>query len=301
MNYDFSLNDANIEKFVSYYQQFKENNTDPRILHSFKGPDFKIIIYNSKKVLFQGKSGYEEYLKWGTFLGYDIKKPIDESTYINEYFNKNVIGSDEVGTGDFFGPVVVCAAYVTKSDNDFMEELNIRDSKGLSDAQIITLAPKLIEHFTHHVLVLNPEKFNSLTSEGYNLNKIKAYLHNHAIKKMVQNCPNYNYVILDQFCSPKNYFEYLKTETVFDKIQFHTKGESVHKAVAIASIIARYKFLLEMDKLSENISITLPKGSGAPTDAIGKVIYLKYGEEIFSKIAKINFKNFNKITNKTSK
>ncbi len=301
MNYDFSLNDANIQKFVSYYQQFRESNNDPRILYSFKSPDFKIIIYNSKKVLFQGKSGYEEYKKWGSFLGYDLKKPIDESTYINQYFNKNIIGSDEVGTGDFFGPVVVCAAYVTKSDNDFMEELNIRDSKNLTDAQMRILAPKLIEHFSHHVLVLNPEKFNSLTYDGYNLNKIKAYLHNHAIKKMIENCPNYNFVILDQFCSPKNYFEYLKTETVFQNIQFHTKGESVHKAVAIASIIARYKFLLEMDKLSEKINITLPKGSGAPTDAIGKLIYLKYGEEIFSKIAKINFKNFNKITNKASK
>ncbi|MCK5731884.1 MAG: ribonuclease HIII, partial [Tenericutes bacterium] len=86
----------------------------------------------------------------------------------------------------------------------------------------------------------------------------------------------------------------------FKNIQFHTKAESVHKAVAIASIIARYKFLLEMDQLSEVIKITLPKGAGAPVDAIGKLIYLQQGEEIFKEIAKVNFKNYNRITNKTS-
>ncbi len=164
------------------------------------------------------------------------------------------------------------------------------------DKQIIETVPKLLDTIGHHVLVLQPEKFNTLTKEGYNMNKLKAYLHNHAIKKMVNQYPNYDYVILDEFCSPKNYFEYLKTEKAFTSIQFHTKAESVHKAVAVASMIARYKFLLEMDKLSESIHITLPKGSGAPADAVGKVIYLKHGIEIFNSIAKTSFKNLDKIT-----
>ncbi|MCK4551995.1 MAG: ribonuclease HIII [Tenericutes bacterium] len=301
MNYNFQIEKSQLDKFVLYYQAFKENVDDSRILYSFKNQDFKIIIYNSLKVMFQGVNGYVEYKKWANVLDIDIVQPIDKSTYTNQYMNKRIIGSDEVGTGDFFGPVVVCAAYITPNDLKRLDELNIRDSKNLTDKQIMEIGPTLVDNVNHHILVTNPEKFNLLTKQGFNMNKIKAYLHNHAIKKMVEGHKNYDYVILDEFCSPKNYFEYLKTENPFKNIQFHTKAESVHKAVAIASIIARYKFLLEMDKISEKIKINLPKGAGAPVDAIGKLIYLQQGEEIFSEIAKINFKNYNRITNKTSK
>lgn len=297
MNYNFQLTEHILEKFVSYYRNYIEDNTDPRILYSFKSPDFKIIVYNSKKVMFQGTGGYEEYVKWAELLGLDIETKPTETSYSNpQYSRKKIIGSDEVGTGDFFGPIVVCAAYLTPKDDELLESYHIRDSKTLTDKQIIETVPKLIDKISHHILVLQPEKYNALTSEGYNMNKLKAYLHNHAIKKLVQQHPNFDYVILDEFCSPKNYFEYLKTEKPFTNIQFHTKGESVHKAVAVASMIARYKFLLEMDRLSEQIHITLPKGSGAPADAVGKVIFLKYGREIFYTIAKTNFKNLDKIT-----
>ncbi len=297
MNYNFQLDKSMLEKFVLYYKSFREENSDSRILYSFKNDDFKIIIYNSYKVMFQGKNGFIEYKKWAELLGLDIVEPIDETLYVNQYVNKKIIGSDEVGTGDFFGPVVVCAAYVTPNDLKQLEELNIRDSKNINDNQIIQMGKVLIEKVSHHILVLHPEKYNSLVYEGYNLNKIKAYLHNHAIKKVVNEHQNYDFVILDEFCSPKNYFEYLKDEEIFRNIQFHTKAETIHKAVAIASIIARYKFLMLMDELSKKIEITLPKGSGAPADAIGKVVYLKYGEEIFDSISKKNFKNFNRITN----
>ncbi len=295
MNYNLQLDKNLTNKFVSYYNTYLEENKDSRILFSFKSEDFKIIIYNSYKVMFQGLNGYKEYEKWAQHLGVDLIKPVDESKYNNQYSNKRIIGSDEVGTGDFFGPIVVCAAYITPKDLEKVKDLNIQDSKNLTDKHIFNLGKELIELISYHVLVLNNEKYNELTYKGYNMNKIKAYLHNHAIKKLVDKHKNFDYVILDQFCEPKKYFEYLKDETPFKNIQFHTKAESVHKAVAIASIIARYKFLLEMEKLSKKINITLPFGASASVDAIGKLIYLKYGNEIFDKIAKKNFKNMERI------
>jgi ribonuclease HIII len=296
MNYDFVIDQGNIEKMVSYYHNYMEDINDSRILYSFKSADFKITIYNTKKVVFQGKNNFEEYEKWAKIFGFEVEKPTDFSVYLNDYINQRIIGSDEVGTGDFFGPVVVCAAYVTPKDKEIMSELKIRDSKTLSDEQIKIIAKKLIQTISYHVLVLPNEKYNSLTADGYNMNKIKAYLHNHAIKKMVTKHPDYQNIIIDEFCSPENYYKYLDGEKPIKNTKFHTKGESVHPAVAVASIIARYKFLLEMDKLSEKIKITLPKGAGAPVDAVGRVIYLKHGLEIFNTIAKTHFKNLEKIT-----
>ena len=35
---------------------------------------------------------------------------------ISVYYFINSIGSDEVGTGDYFGPIIVCASYVNRKD-----------------------------------------------------------------------------------------------------------------------------------------------------------------------------------------
>ncbi len=122
MNYNFELTDAFFNKFVSYYHNFIEENTDSRILYSFKSPNFKIIIYNSKKVMFQGSNGYGEYKKWAELMGLDIiNKPAVLSETFPQYDHKKIIGSDEVGTGDFFGPMVICAAFVGPKEESILE------------------------------------------------------------------------------------------------------------------------------------------------------------------------------------
>ena len=35
-------------------------------------------------------------------------------------FNMSTIGSDEVGTGDYFGPIVVTATFVSKDNIEFL-------------------------------------------------------------------------------------------------------------------------------------------------------------------------------------
>lgn len=295
MKTDFIIDDHHLEQLVTYYRPYREENDDARILHTFKSDDFRITVYNTKKVVFQGTKGYEEYVKWAKLLGKEIVPPDIVQNYDNDYAKERIIGSDEVGTGDFFGPIVVCAAYVRPSDIPLLDALDVRDSKTMSDDAIIALGEQLIKDIPYHVLVLSPEKYNQLTSEGYNMNKIKAYLHDYAIKKMVERHSDVQRVIVDQFSSPDNYFKYLANSHPFKKITFHTKAESIHRSVACASIIARYKFLMEMDKLSKLIDIRLPKGAGPPVDAIAKVIYLKQGKDVFPKIAKMNFKNSERI------
>ena len=77
-----------------------------------------------------------------------------------------------------------------------------------------------------------------------------------------------------------------------------TKGETKCLSVACASIISRYIFLEEMNKLSKNLKIELPKGASLTVDEIGKQIVQQYGIEKLNDIAKINFKNTDKIKEK---
>ena len=74
-----------------------------------------------------------------------------------------------------------------------------------------------------------------------------------------------------------------------------TKAEDKNLAVAAGSIISRYIFLKEFDKLSDNLHIPLPKGAGKDVDTIGEEVVEKYGEEKLQEIAKLNFKNTERI------
>lgn len=129
------------------------------------------------------------------------------------------------------------------------------------------------------------------------MNKIKAILHNKVLLGLMKK-DNYNYdkVVVDQFCYPRNYFSYLKeSSNVFRKIDFTTKAEDKCLSVACGSLISRYVFIKEMDKISKMLGKNVPKGAGVQADEFGREIVKKHGKDILRKIAKLNFKNTGKI------
>ena len=108
--------------------------------------------------------------------------------------------------------------------------------------------------------------------------------------------PNIDYIVVDEFARENRYYEYLNgIPSIQRNITFMTKAEDKNLAVAAASIISRYIFLKEFDKLSDSIHIPLPKGAGRDVDKIGEEIVEKYGEEKLQEIAKVNFKNTDRI------
>ncbi len=240
----------------------------------------RINAFTSGKVLLQGEEINQELVAIKTYL--KIK-------------NYAAIGSDEVGTGDVFGPIVVCSCYVSLEDIEFLESLNVRDSKGMTNKTIIKLGPMIANRLNHSITILTPSKYNSLVKEGMNLNKIKALLHNHMIIKTTSKVNEQVPVILDQFCLPTHYYNYLKDEKlVYRDIEFHTKAETIHLSVAAASIIARYAFLVKMHEFSKMLNISLKLGAAKEVDEQVKQIYDAHGFEMLDKIAKTNFKNVTK-------
>ena len=103
-------------------------------------------------------------------------------------------------------------------------------------------------------------------------------------------------IVVDQFEPSKSYFNHIKKspKQVTD-ILFLTKAEDQCLSVACSSLISRYIFLKEMDKLSQKLGITLPKGANPKVDEIAKSLVEKYGQDKLKEIAKLNFKNTEKI------
>jgi ribonuclease HIII len=279
-HYTISVNDVELEKLNKVYQFHQIEDDNPYLLFHAEHNGTDILAYKTGKVLLQGREVTHELVT--------IKKHLNREDYA-------AIGSDEVGTGDVFGPIVVCALYASANDIAFLESLNVRDSKNMNDKAIIAIAPKIAKKLIHSLLILTPQKYNKLVSDGYNLNKIKALLHNQAIIKTTSKLNEAVPVILDQFCTPQLYFNYIKEETlIYRDIDFHIKAESVHLSVAAASIIARYAFLVKMNEYSDKIGVPLLKGASKDVDEQIKLIAETKGKSKLELIAKMNYKNITK-------
>ena len=279
-HYTLTLNSAQLAQLEKIYLNHKLDNNNEFVLFAAMHNDNKVIAYKSGKVVFQGE---------------DIINEITSIKASLKIYDYEAIGADEVGTGDVFGPVVVCSVYTSLDDLRYLENMGVRDSKTMNDAKIKEVGPKLASKLTYSLIILDPIKYNEITKKGYNLNKIKALLHNSSIIKTTAKINRRIPVILDQFCKPDLYFSYLKDEKFkYSEIEFHTKAESFHLSVAAASIIARYAFLAKLHELGKEISVKLIKGAGVNVDEqISSLLSKKID---LNKIAKMNFKNITKLT-----
>lgn len=212
----------------------------------------------------------------------------------NDYYYPS-IGSDEVGTGDFFGPITVCAAYLSKDNLTFVKGLGINDSKKLTDERILVIGEQLKDRIQYSLLTLHNEKYNDLVQRGFNMNKLKAYLHNKAIINLLAKINGTPEVIIDQFAEEKLYFRYLSDESkVYRNVTLTTKAESKYASVAIGSIIARYAFLKHFDNLSKESGYHLLKGASAEVDKVAARIIKDKGVPYLHSYAKLNFKTLDK-------
>lgn len=295
------------EKMVEYFEDKKRDKTPDYAIFQAKEADTVITLYNSGKAVFQGVSADIDANMWKEMEKHlnpskkiDIKNSDDKKKekiiekIDPKIYNSSSIGSDEVGTGDYFGPIVVAASYVDKTNIPFLEELGVRDSKKLTDEKILEIVPKIIKKIPYECIILSNKEYNSKYDSNMNMNKIKAILHNKVLLKMTSKYKS-DYVVVDQFAKPYVYFNYLKETNYYKNITFMTKAEDKCLSVACASLISRYIFLKEFDKLGESIDMFLLKGASDKVDLLGVEIIKKYGFDKLSEIAKLNFKNTEKI------
>ncbi len=295
-NVVLKVSETTRKKMIKYYEDKKREKKIPYTVFQAQDLDTVITMYESGKVMFQGSNADIDANMWREIDGKSKSNKENEKNY-EKYYYSSSIGSDEVGTGDYFGPIVVTSTYVSKDDITFVESLGIKDSKKIDDSKILNIAPKLITRIKYKSLIMSNIEYNEKYRNDYNINKIKAIMHNRVLWQMVnEEKVKYDYIIVDEFARENRYYEYLKGNPNIQKnITFMTKAEDKNLAVACASVISRYIFLKEFDKISDTLHIPLPKGAGKEVDIIGKEIIQKFGKEKLKDIAKLNFKNTERI------
>ncbi|AHN22829.1 ribonuclease HIII [Lysinibacillus sphaericus] len=290
------------KEVMSYYANYYVERKAPGVVFAAKLPDTAITMYKSGKCMFQGGGAEREAARWGTSGASATQKAstvgAKGDTLPEGFAAMSVLGSDETGTGDYFGPITVAAVYVPSSKIELINELGVKDSKMLTDDYMRKIAPDLRAACIHSVLVLRNEKYNALQAKGYSQGKMKAMMHNkalgHTLAKMAPEKPAH--ILIDQFAERGVYYNYLKNEReiVRDGVLFSTKAEQLHVAVATASILARAAFLKEMDRLSELAGVALQKGASSKVDALAARIWRGQGEEFLRSITKWHFANTEK-------
>ncbi len=293
MNIVIKVNEETKQKMIEYYKDKVRDKKIPYAIFQAQEEDTVITLYESGKAMFQGTSADVDAALWGTVLDNTKEKKEEQKKKDEKYHNCSSVGSDEVGTGDYFGPIVVTAAYVKKEDVERLEKLGVGDSKKITDEKIKKITPELIKIVKYRSMILTNQEYNEKYTKDINMNKIKAILHNKVLYQlMTEEKPEVDYIVVDEFARENRYYEYLNgVPNIQRGITFMTKAEDKNLAVASASIISRYIFLKEFDKLCDSIHIPLPKGAGRDVDEIGEEVVEKYGEEKLKEIAKVNFKN----------
>lgn len=216
-----------------------------------------------------------------------------------------LVGCDESGKGDYFGPLVTAAVYIgSLKEEQFLWQVGVRDCKALSNERVLELAVQIkrLGQTNYCITTLHPSLYNSQYEQIMNLNVLLARAHASTIESLLENkfgknafhafnkdLPASITVLVDQFASDENVLRenMLSMGNMTNLVQ-RTKAES-NIAVAAASILARAEFLTQLRQLSENHNISFPAGSTNVVDA-ARCFVEQEGMDQLGNVAKIHFK-----------
>lgn len=200
----------------------------------------------------------------------------------------NRIGIDESGKGDYFGPLVIAAVFVTPASEQDLALMQVRDSKKIADGRILEMAPDIRLLCPHSIVAIGPQRYNELYAKIKNLNRLLAWGHARALENLLQQV-DCELAIADQFGDERLILTALQEKGKQIRLVQRTKAES-DLAVAAASILARADFLLRLQRLSQEVNTTLPKGASASVELAGRMVVKKYGRDRLGTVAKLHFK-----------
>ena len=244
----------------------------PKIVVQGRDTEDFVRFYLEPEVLKEARLGYEEVLQ-------------------PEQFEPH-FGVDESGKGDFFGPLVIAGVYVQREIARHLLALGVMDSKRIgSDTRIRRLADDIrsTSGIAVSVVLIGPEKYNTLYEKFANLNDLLAWGHARVIENLLEQRPDCTRSLSDKFANERVIERALLKQGKKIKIDQRTKAES-DIAVAAASILAREKFAIWLDHRSRQLGIPMPKGVSAAVKSAATQIVEKFGRDMLETVAKMHFR-----------
>lgn len=275
-------------------EQGFEITTPPYTHFSAKKKGISCTLYTSLKLMVQGR-------EMGSFIEFYLEPEILKNvsyTYkaavaLEEVDAKGRIGVDEAGKGDYFGPLCIASLFAEGDKIKELIELKVKDSKKMTDAQVLKMAKSIRERFQHSIIKIGPSKYNELYAKFGNLNLLLAWGHATAIEELnkISNC---KCVLIDKFAHESLVQRALQKKKLEVELTQKVRAEE-DIVVAGASILARAAFLEGLEKLGAEVGMILPKGASSKIIEVGKILVSKMGESVLEKVGKLHFRTTSQI------
>ena len=290
-----------LERHSSILKKNKFNISEP-VRNEYS---YQVIVSEGKEKIslhvFFGKKGNKIVLQGNKELR--LFKEVHKLIFGEKFFNDEkeyeepgypYIGTDESGKGDYFGPLVVAGVYLNEETGTLLRLLGTRDSKELSDFQILQISSEIKkQNLIFDTVLISPEKYNQLYAKMCNLNRLMGWAHARVIENLLNKCEAKE-VISDKFGSEKIIIDALFEKGRTVNLKQTTKAERF-TAVAAASILARASVINWFNIQSKKYNLKLLKGSSAEVEKKAKLIIEKFGENELYKLVKLHFKNSKKV------
>ena len=198
------------------------------------------------------------------------------------------VGTDEAGKGDYFGPLVVAGARIPgKEAAEELHGIGVRDSKTLSVYGARSLARRVLETLgpeNTRVVALPPREYESRrATAGNNVNRLLGEINAEILGELKDEVELF---VVDEFArAARSYIEPGLPRGARLIVRPRAEDDA---AVAAASILARARYLQELDLLSQRIGLELPRGA---THVLGvaRRVYEERGPEGLAEVAKVHF------------
>lgn len=285
---------STLEKMKKYYDSQMVPVDDTDLVFKAHAIGCDIIAKNNQTVEFSGSNAIQEAKHWSKKIA---KKLATITTDTDDVFLYHHIGCAETGSTDYLGPICVVSCYVQEKDIALLKELKIDDITTLSNREIIQCAKLIKDQLIYSLLILDNSHYNKMINDGFNQANIKSKLYNQATVNVMQKVKqNVKVKVINQFVSPKTYFNYLKNEVIVVKdLMFVTEAEKKYMAVLAAEILSRYAYLQYFANMSKSLKMNLVRGTSSQVDLVAAKIAAKYGQNILTKVVKLNFTNTKRV------
>jgi ribonuclease HIII len=207
------------------------------------------------------------------------------------------IGTDEAGKGDWFGPLVAAGVACDDTAAAALTAAGVADSKTLSNRKVLALLDLIrdTEGLIWSSRIVPPPEYNRLFTDfagrGMNSLDIQAMAHGEVITNLLGRT-GAKQVVVDRFCSEGRLSPWIHGTGFSLALRCRAEDDPV---VAAASIIARGSYLRSLEVLSNEFGVSIPPGSGAPADAIGRQLIQTHGIGVLYQCAKVHFGNYSRI------
>ena len=206
----------------------------------------------------------------------------------------DTLGIDEAGRGPVIGPLVVGGIVIPDEKLQILERMGIKDSKKLSPTRRKVLSRKLENMFEYETVEISAQDIDNLRAKDVNLNEIEKIAMLKIISKLDADC-----IIIDSVdVKPKRLENEIKAIKPDTNIIAEHKADDKYLQVAAASIIAKYKRDLIIEKIKKEYRHIGEVGSGYPSDPKTRKFLENFSYDEMPEIVRKSWKTVENIAKK---